>query len=417
MVRIPFTTRRAAGTAARTPPPINPAIDRYRYEQRSSAQAAFLWGGGAEREGVPAPYLDGENSNVILAISNWRARFLMRTKIMLWNEMDGSYLADHPALDIIRQPNASDSGGNFWHRVVLDYDTNGNVFLYKIRPAPDSMPIGLQRIDPRYVTVERIGGVLRYKVNRTGDYLRAEDVIHWKHIPDTYGLIGYSPVAALWSELAADTEAATAYWHILRNAGVVGLVAIMDEDKAQQLGPAERKKFFRDLMRQFTGRNRGRPGIAGGGGLKDIKEVTGVAGKIDFSHIFNRIEERTCADYGIPPQVIGFGAGAETPQWGTTVASLRMEAVTNSGEPMVADLLDALNCFFVPDFGMPGYRFAAEFGGVPEIAQMREETLDRAIQRGISLVQAGVYTAEEFKAALEGADAAPRALALPEAKG
>ena len=368
-----------------------------------------LGGAYASSGGIPAPPESGESNNIVLAVSSWRARFLAGCGILARDPSGAA--TPHPVLDVFRQPNSRTTGGEFWRRAILDYDTSGNAFWFKLRPSAGAAPIGLQRLDPRRITVERDRqGVVRYRLDN-GRRLAAEDVVHWKHIPSRDGLVGYSPVWTLWSELAADREAASAYYWILRNAGVVGFVVSLSSEGAATATLEEVQEVNRILEAQTTGAGRGRPLLLGSTLIRAVQEIRGVSDRLNYKHINDRAEERVCMSFGVPPQVLGAGAGVETPQWGSTVASLQMQAITNGGIPLVRSLLDTLNCYLLPEYGTPGVMLAADYGGIPEIGLAREEALDRWLARLLTLVSSGVYTPEEVRPLI----ADPHAAGVPEA--
>ena len=350
----------------------------------SDWETANSWSAIPVREDIPRLRNNGEYSNVLLAVMNWRARFLHRVHLSVLEP------AMEPVLELLRYPNNQMIGRQFWYRAVIDYDTAGNAYWYKLRRGRQI--IGLQRISPWSMTVEKRDGQIVYRVNRVGKEFAAEEIIHWKHIPADDGLVGYSPAQALVEVLSTDLEAAKTYYHILRNSGFLGLIMLTEP---QQQGTVDTsgatRSMLSSLINQLKGAKRGSTVVASGP-IKDVKEITGIAGKMDLKHIFDRVEERVAAGYGLTPQILGFGAGAENPQWGDTSSTLAEAAVFNSGVPLIESLLEILNSQLMPDFGFAG-GLLADWSTIPEMQHKLDEARLRYIERAERMVEMGMIEA------------------------
>ena len=165
--------------------------------------------------------------------------------------------------------------------------------------------------------------------------------------PDNLAL-GCSPLTGALTEVATDLEAAGYTSAILRNLGVMGIVASMDENDTV-ISETAATAFKTAIDASIKGTNRGSTVVVRGKtSLQQIK--TDISGA-DLGPIRNISEERVCAALGISPAVVGFGTGLQQTKVGATMRELLYAAWTDTVLPHAADIATQLGQRLLPEFG------------------------------------------------------------------
>lgn len=149
---------------------------------------------------------------------------------------------DHPVhLLVHRRPNREQSAFRFVSMLNADRALWGNGYAEIVRRPYSGDVVQLVRIHPRNVTVERVDGVLRYRVTRedgTQARLLSEDVVHVMGFSHD-GLVGLSRIATarylLAASLSAEKFNANFAQRALRPSGVLKVLGQLKEDALRRL--------------------------------------------------------------------------------------------------------------------------------------------------------------------------------------
>lgn len=190
--------------------------------------------------------------------------------------------------------------------LVQSLNLDGNAYLVKHRDGRGNV-VGVDAIPFVYVDPRMTSGrtaIERYQIG--GESYLPEDVIHFKRWVDSENhLMGCSAIKSTMREILTDSEIA-AYMHRIVKSPTPGLLVsvnqeyLASEDKAALEALAESK---------FSGENVGKPMVYNG----DIKIQTAGFSPADLAvdKLSKLPEQRITGAFGIPPVVVGVGAGID----------------------------------------------------------------------------------------------------------
>jgi HK97 family phage portal protein len=186
-----------------------------------------------------------------------------------------------------------------------------------------------------------------YAVDGRHVKLAREDVVHFRNGLDPANYrIGLSPLASVLREVVTDNEASTYAASILRNMGVPGIVITPKNDDAILLdGDAEAIK--RKFVARFSGDERGKPLVMSV--PLDLHFPGFSPADLMVDKVRDIPEERICAVLGIPPCVVGLGAGLENLTYNNLEQSRRI-AYENNIIPTQRIIAAELSAQLLPDF-------------------------------------------------------------------
>lgn len=102
--------------------------------------------------------------------------------IIIYNKKKDEFIYQHPALDLLKNPNPFESGELFTKTMLLNYIVTGNAYLKIIGGNQDSRgkPVELQCLSPRYINIESnnydgFPEIYQYSNKYANDYKRAAD--------------------------------------------------------------------------------------------------------------------------------------------------------------------------------------------------------------------------------------------------
>lgn len=401
-----------------------PAAERVPFPAPSSGQAA-RWSGpkwfGENIEGYDAlmehsgrvdydKALGRYTSNsVAAACVSFITTSFCSCPLVVGRVVDGEFVAvpSHPVLDLLVKPGA-DYGLDLLQPLLLtDFWEWGNAYWAITRPSPSAPPTEIRfmlagDVEPKPdPTGERLVGEYRYQP--TGGAARpypAENVIHFRFpIPDpTDPRRGARPLAPVVRELYVDnlgSEVSAAIMRCPRPSGILspdGDSVVTDEDldairrRASELSSNERAGQVLGLS----------AGIKWTQIAFDPKSLA-----IDEQR--RKPEERICAQFGIPPQVVGIGAGLDRSTYNNAESNKRaawQDCIGPLQDLIAATLTRAL----LPMYGDPGdleIRYDRSAVGVLQADMMAIRTAARED------VKAGIISTEEARAQQGLTGAAP----------
>ena len=304
------------------------------------------------------------------------------------------WVEDHDLEILLETPNDFYNGDALWKATCISYVLDGNAYWLKVRNTLGDviqlwyLPHWL--VEPM-VQPERPDVFLDYyRYTPTGAAheirLAPRDVIHFRFGLDPRNLRkGFSPLHPVLREVYTDDEAQNFSAKILENMGIPGIIV---SPKNEKFSPSdEQLEKLKVYMRTaFTGQNRGAPMV-----MKiptDVAQFGFDPGKLMLGALRNISEERVCAALGLPPEVVGFGAGSEATHVGATMREKRRLAWVQCLTPMQKSMAKDLTAQLLPDFQTQLRRFRVRFD-TSDVSAYQEED-DATAQRVGTLVQSGI---------------------------
>lgn len=306
---------------------------------------------------------------------------------------EGDYeLTQHPLLDLLRSPNARQSGCALVKELVSQLLLSGNAYLKRSWPSGTSASsakappnkLKVLRPDRVRILVDREGRPMGYEVSKgplkkmiTFDRKTGvSDVLHLKMFHPTNDWYGMSPLEAASHSIDQHNAVGDHNLAILQNGGrPSGALIIRHNHDGQGLNPQQRDFLKRDLQEAYAGaRNAGKILVVEGN--CEWKEMGLSPRDLDF-YAGRQLAAREIAQaFGVPTILIGLTEDA-------THANYR-EARLNLWEETLLPLLDyfmaELNRWLVPSYG-GGLEIRYDRDAIPALAAKREhlwETLKDA---------------------------------------
>jgi len=301
----------------------------------------------------------GMNSSVVMATVQWIQRAMQTAPALVeQRQTDGDWekLHDHPMSVLLDSPNDFYAGSHLLSATVLSYLTDGNAYWF-IVPNNAGRPVDLWYV-PHWLIrpiFPRDGSefISFYEYTPGGQRLRVEreNVVHFRHGLDPKNIrLGVSPLISALAEIWTDMEAATFIANLLGNSGVPGLL-ITPKGDTVPMGAPETETMKQYVKERTTGRFRGEPLILNGATV--VQQLAWDPQQMDLTAATDRAEERVTALLGIPATVVGFSAGLETSDVGSTMKARLNQAWTNGVIPLQDNLADTLARQLLPQFGSP----------------------------------------------------------------
>ncbi len=305
----------------------------------------------------------------------------------------------HPLAKLVENPNTDYSGTLLWMATILSWMVAGNAYWIKVRGAGGmGRVLGVYyiphfQISPEWPQdgTEFVTHYL-YQVDGRNIRIPREDIVHFRHglDPNNYRL-GLSPLASVFREVVTDNEASTYAASILRNMGVPGVVISPKDDNTVMLdGDADAIK--RKFVARFSGDERGKPLVMSV--PLNIQFPGFTPRDLMLDTVRDVPEERICAVLGIPPSVVGLGAGLEKMTYNNLMESRRI-AYENCVIPMQRLLAAELNSQLIPDFSESEGEYARF--DTRRASELQDDVGDLYARVGTAFEQ-GLITRDEARA-------------------
>jgi HK97 family phage portal protein len=262
---------------------------------------------------------DISRSSLLMPALHWLGRTMPEAPATVFTEDDEgnkTLIRKHPMLEVLRRPNPYYSGAVLWMTFAYDWNTDGNVYWYKIRNTYKQC-IGLRWL-PAFLVGPRPSSdpnvlvqdyVYRPDPTRQGlNTIDPADMVHFRNgIDPNNPLKGIGPIKSLYREIYVDNEAANFSAAVLRNSGLIPFILALDpKADATTFDTPAIKQSLRD---QMTGDARGEP-VMLSGPVKPFS-IGQKASDMDLTGLRRLPEERLCAVLGLSPILLNFGAGTE----------------------------------------------------------------------------------------------------------
>lgn len=343
-------------------------------------------------------------NSAVMACVQWMARTFPEAPIQVRRTTGaGTGMAghevvpNHPLTALIKRPNPYYSGTLLWKATMASLSVSGNAYWIKIRSRRGD-PVELW-YEPHFTCSPTwpvdgsafIGGYRLMRGGRPYDIARA-DVVHFRSGIDLANTrLGLSDLASALREVFTDNEAATFSATLLHNMGIPGLVVSPMQADTQINDPAGLK---RDIMAKTTGDRRGEPLVMAL--PTKIEKLSFSPAEMSMREVRYIPEERICALLGIPPGVVGLGAGLDRNTF-SNMREGREAAYESCIVPTQRLLANDLDVQLLPDMG-DGASEEVAFD-LSEVRALQEDR-DKLTARTALAYKSGVMRRSEARRAL-----------------
>ncbi len=223
---------------------------------------------------------------------------------------------DHPAYELLQNPNDDMTGFDFWEGVLTLEHISGNSPVWKERNTSTGRPVALWPLRPdwvRYVPKRNIRSSY-YIYSPDGNYdpeklipIPRTDMIHFKYGLDPINLYGsaLSPMSVIFRNIVLDNDETDFMKVFFDNAGVPsGIIKVKGRIGSQRIANRIRRRW----QQNYTGKG----GWNAPAVLDDDAEYQRVG--MDFREmVMDAIrdvpESRICMGFGVPPILVGANVG------------------------------------------------------------------------------------------------------------
>ncbi len=372
----------------------------------TTASSYSRFGGSSVRYG--GGYADNNvelyQNSAVAACLSWMYKNALKAPLGLHRESQNGNKREerfHPATKFFKKPNKFQDFNLFVRGLIHDYAVDGNYYIWK-RKSLNGTPEELVWLPERKVTpvkrTIRSEGYDYYRYNFGGSYISIpkEDIIHRRNGVDPNNPdLGYSPLKAAAREVATD-EYTARYSSALMGNQAKPSVLISGKGN-NTLTPEEAEDVKEAFERDSGGENIGRVSVLGK--EVQINEFNIRPKDLELGSLRHVPEERICAVFGIPLQVIGFGAGLKATTYDNMTTAER-RAYEECLIPFWKDLAEALNEDLLPDFGEDPLYGTLKFGfDWSEISALQEDLTSKQ-KRADQAIKSGGITINEYRAEL-----------------
>jgi HK97 family phage portal protein len=317
-------------------------------------------------------------------IAKLRVKLVEKDENDIWSE------TTNPAFSpVLRRPNDYQTRNQFWECWVLSKLSRGNTYVLKERD--NRMVVtALHVLDPtRVQPLVSDDGAVFYRLssdNLAGIndiVVPAREIIHDRMNCLFHPLVGTPPVFAsgLSSMLGLNAQKASAL--LFENGSTPGGIITSPEPMDQ----VQQARFKDEWEARFTGRNRGRVAVMGGGLKYEKISMTNVEGQLIENLKWSA--EVVCSVYHVPPYKVGVGA---LPSY-NNVQALNTEYYSQALQAHIEEIEELLDY----GLGLTGTELGAEFD-IDTLLRMDSVTLVQMIRDAVG---AGVMAPNEGRGKLD----------------
>jgi len=348
-------------------------------------------------------------NGVVASAMDWYIRNWAQAtpEVMRKVDMQQAEPIEHPALQLIAQPDPLVMGSLFWAWVVQDYKLFGNTYIRKIRSSTRGTVTALQFLPQDMVRPVGNGtNPLTHYVYTTDGRsfdIPVSDIIHIRYGREPSDIrLGRSPVTAVLREIATDNTASTTAWGLLANGAMPSLIVGPDaKDASVDLSMDDARQVKRQLHEDLSGDGSG--GIVVMTGPYKMDRVSLTPSELALDSVRRVPEERICSALGINPMVLGLGSGLERSTY-ANYERAQQAAWEDGMVPLLRTISDALTADLLPEYPetQEGDYIVFNVDNVRALADDLSAEADRAEK----LYKAGIIDRAEAKR-IAGLEAVP----------
>jgi len=233
-------------------------------------------------------------------------------KVYLKNQEGMDHVSNHPAEQLISNPNPNMTASLMNNYIVTSVAVYGDAFILKLRNDAGAV-VQLVPLLPDMIEVKGTNEQLitKYEYKQKGNTMSIlpEDMIHLRERIDPRNhRRGLAPLRSVMVEVLGDAAASQMGAALVKNTGVPSVVISPKNDLSMTSDEAE--NIAEVFGRRFGGENRGRPLVISGGEV-DIKTLSFSPKDLEIGKLRYINEERISAVLGVPAILAGLGSGLE----------------------------------------------------------------------------------------------------------
>lgn len=267
---------------------------------------------------------------------------------------DWKDIKEHPALDVLNEPNAWDDGNTFLRTWIASENIAGEFYAEIVRSKAGTpaqlYPLRPDYLYPQYVSrngVEALDHYL-YRINGKEVKFYPDDLLIYRRHGLGSMFSGVSPLYVALNPVDADL-ASTEYIRAFFNNGGTpsGIITVKDRTLSEDQAAALQQKWVTRYGR--GGRMRGGPAV-----LDQSAEYQPTGSNLDElnSEILTQFDEtRICMAFGVPPVLIGAYVGLKNVNQKASFKGALEEFWMNTMSPELKQLRQYLTRKFLPLFG------------------------------------------------------------------
>lgn len=263
---------------------------------------------------------------------------------------------DHPIKRLLKRPNPSCAGSEFFESLVIYKLLSGNSYIQAVSDK-SGLPKELHVLRPDRVTIVPgefgIPKAYRYRIHTDevefpiDPVSGACQILHLRHFHPENDWYGLSPVEAASYSIDQHNQAAIWNQSLLQNgARPTGALVIKGTDGQPFLSEAQFARLKQQVEEDFCGNHKaGRPLLLEGG--LDWKEMGHSNRDMDFMEAKNGAARDIALAFGVPPQLLGI-PGDNTYR---NMQEARLALWEETIIPLLNHIADALNHWLVHRYG------------------------------------------------------------------
>ena len=241
-------------------------------------------------------------NTVVAALARYTQDAFAEPELKLVDKTTGEYIYDSPIIELLSYPDPDNkvSYTSFMRQLVLSYKIYGCVYIEIVEDLAGD-PYSLFIHHPNSIKAEysRNGLLEGYEVGNNKELLNPENIIYITENSFDKSYTGSNCLEAAYKLILADTAIDAYTLEVIENPAVAGLVFSGINATSQEELNAIRDEVYAN----FGKGNRGGTLL-----LNSEMKVSQVGFKpsdLDIQSMSERLEERICAAWGLPPIVVG----------------------------------------------------------------------------------------------------------------
>jgi len=338
--------------------PLKKIIDLFQRKSYLSVGQTFGLYGEAIQRPTNADYLDAfEVSFLVHACVDKIAKKVANTKFKLYRVrgVSGSEkikeIPNHPLLDLLAQVNPFTTKFAMLDLTQTYQELLGNSYWYKVRGENTKKILELWALRPDWVTIKQDSEsyikAFEYRMpNGEVKTFDPKDIIHFKTTNPKSALYGLPTIKPAMDVVESLIYASRWNKNFFKNSAIPDTLLI----SKTAMTPAQKAEFKEQWDDKYQGvKNAHKLGIIDG--EIDLKQLSLSAKDMDFEKMTEVTTQQILTTFGVPKPIVAMTSSMNRATSETAVYTFLSETI----EPKIRSLIEALNEFLVPEFGSDLY--------------------------------------------------------------